>query len=49
MGVFKSQIEIKKIFSMARVIIGLKECQLGIDNLNNFHFDHKELVKIFDF
>lgn len=33
---------------MARVIIGLKQCQVGIDNLDNFHFDHEELAKIFD-
>jgi hypothetical protein len=45
MGVLRSQIETKKIFSMARVIIGLKQCQFGIDNLDNFHFDHEELAK----
>lgn len=45
MGVLRSQIETKKKISMARVIIGWKQCQLGIDNLDNFHFDHGELAK----
>jgi hypothetical protein len=33
---------------MARVIIGLKQCQVGIDNLDNIHFDYEELTKRFN-
>jgi hypothetical protein len=36
MGIIGSHIKIEKIFSMAMVIISLKQCQLGIDNLNNW-------------
>jgi hypothetical protein len=36
MGIVRSHIKIEKIFTMAMVIISLKQCQLGIDNLNNW-------------
>jgi len=34
MGIVGSQIEIERIFSMAKVITGLKSCWLGIENLD---------------
>jgi hypothetical protein len=36
MGIVGSHIKIEKIFSMAMVIINLKQYQLGIDNLDNW-------------
>jgi hypothetical protein len=34
MGVVGSQIGIERIFSMAKVIIGLRRCQIGIEHLD---------------
>ncbi len=35
MEIVGSQIKVEWMFNMARVIIGLKQCQLGIENLDN--------------
>jgi hypothetical protein len=35
MGIVGTQIEIERIFSLARVITNLKCCRLGIEKLNN--------------
>jgi hypothetical protein len=36
MGIVGSHIKIEKMFSMAMVVISLKQCQLNIDNLDNW-------------
>lgn len=36
MGIIESHIKIEKIFSMAMVIISLKQCQLRVDDLDNW-------------
>jgi hypothetical protein len=41
LGIPASQIETKKIFSIAGILTTLKRCQLQIDNLDKLIFVHK--------
>jgi hypothetical protein len=41
LGIPTSQIEMEQIFSIARILIALKNCQLQINHLNQMIFANK--------
>ncbi len=41
MGIIESQIEMERIFSLARILINLRRCRLQIENLEKFIFVNK--------